>query len=88
MTKMKRAGSVVAENRPERDPKACESLILRPPESTRQGGGDCSALSDVTTRPPRRPFPRTSLRRFTGWPEGLLVLFEAGWHLPRARRAA
>lgn len=43
MTKTKRAGSVAAEDRPERDPKACESLILRPPESTRQGAAPLAA---------------------------------------------
>lgn len=36
MIETKRAGSVAAEDRPERVLKACESLILRPPESTRQ----------------------------------------------------
>lgn len=39
MTKTKRAGSVAAEDRPERVPKACESLILRPGKHTPQGEG-------------------------------------------------
>ncbi len=84
-----RAGSVAAEDRPERDHKASrESLILRPPESTRQVGGACRVVFDARPRLPRRPFPRASLRRFKGWPEGLRVLLEAGARPSRASGAA
>jgi hypothetical protein len=54
MTKSKRAGSVAAEDRPERVPKACESLILRPPLSLRQGGRAASLKNG--TRAPRLPW--------------------------------
>lgn len=56
MTKTKRAGSVAAEDRPERVQKACESLILRPIEHTPQGGRPDRRASGVR-RPPERCTP-------------------------------
>ena len=46
MIETKRAGSVAAEDRPERVLKACESLILRPPESTRQEENAAPSMPD------------------------------------------
>lgn len=88
MTKTKWAGSVATEDRPERVLRACESLILRPPESTREGVGGSTFVSWGRERPVREPFPRASLRRFKGWPAGLLAFLEAGWRPERLRGAA
>lgn len=71
-----------------RESNASESLILRRPEFTREVTRARFRPTAAPARPVREAFPRASLRRFRGWPEGLLALFEVDWRPQRLPGAA
>ena len=70
-----------------RESNASESLILRR-EFTREEPRARFRSCASPERPVRVPFPRASLRHFTGAPERLLALLEADWRPQRLRGAA